>query len=118
MPTVPCSASLRFGHESVVLPLVCLMGIDGADYQTTNLETLDRHWQSYKIFPMACNVQMVYYRPSGDRPGDVLVKVLLNEHEATLPIATNQWPYYRWKDVRDFYMDRLDRASYPQPNIQ
>ncbi len=113
-----CSASLRFGHESVVLPLVCLMGIDGADYQTTNLETLDRHWQSYKIFPMACNVQMVYYRPSGDRPGDVLVKVLLNEHEATLPIATNQWPYYRWKDVRDFYMDRLDRASYPQPNIQ
>ena len=100
-------ASLRFGHESVVLPLVCLMGINGADYQTTDLATLDRHWQSYKIFPMACNLQMVYYRPDeGD--GDILVKVLLNEREATLPVKTDCAPYYRWNDVRDYYMDKLD----------
>ncbi|MBQ7690322.1 MAG: histidine-type phosphatase [Muribaculaceae bacterium] len=111
------SASLRFGHESVVLPLVCLMGINGADYQTTDLETLDRHWRNYEVFPMACNLQMVYYRPD-NASGDILVKVLLNEREATLPVTTEQWPYYRWKDVRDFYMDRLTREPLIQPVIQ
>lgn len=105
-------ASLRFGHESVVLPLVCLMGINGADYHTTDLATLDQHWQSYKIFPMACNVQMVYYKPSSV-DGDILVKVLLNEHEATLPVKTDMAPYYRWNDVRDYFMDKLSR----QPHI-
>lgn len=105
------SASLRFGHESVVLPLVCLMGINGADYQTDNLETLDRHWQSYKIFPMACNLQMIYYMPT-DGSGDILVKVLLNEHEASLPVKTDCAPYYRWNDVRDYYMDKLSRQPF------
>ena len=104
-------ASLRFGHESVVLPLVCLMGINGADYQTTDLETLDRYWQSYKIFPMACNLQMIYFKPV-DGNGDILVKVLLNEHEATLPVKTDMAPYYRWNDVRDYYMDKLSRQPF------
>ena len=101
-------AVLRFGHESVLLPLVCLMGINGADYHTTDLETLDDYWRSYNIFPMACNVQMVYYR---NKQNDILVKVLLNEHEATLPVATEQFPYYKWSEVRDYYVNKL--ASQP-----
>ncbi len=105
------SASLRFGHESVVLPLVCLMGLNGMDYQTTDLTTLDQHWRSYEVFPMACNVQMVYYRNDA---GDILVKILLNEREASLPVATDIAPYYRWSDVRDYFLDKLSR----QPNIQ
>ena len=109
------SASLRFGHESVVLPLVCLMGLDGFDYQTTDLEHLDEHWASYKVFPMACNVQMVYYHNAA---GDVLVKVLLNEHEATLPVNTDMAPYYRWSDVRDYFLDKLSRQPYVQSIIQ
>ena len=110
------SASLRFGHESVVLPLICLMGINGADYSTTDLEHLADNWQSYKIFPMACNLQMVYYRnAAGD---DILVKLLLNEREATLPIATDMAPYYRWRDVRNYFMDKLSREPYIQPIIQ
>ncbi len=109
------SASLRFGHESVVLPLVCLMGLNGMDYQTTDLRTLDQHWRSYEVFPMACNVQMVYYRNAQD---DILVKVLLNEREATLPVATDMAPYYRWSDVRDYFLDKLSRQPYIKPVIQ
>ncbi|MCQ2288926.1 MAG: histidine phosphatase family protein [Muribaculaceae bacterium] len=109
------SASLRFGHESVVLPLVCLMGINGMDYQTTDLDNLAEHWQSYKVFPMACNVQMVYYRNAQD---DVLVKVLLNEREATLPVHTDMAPYYRWSDVRDYLLDKLSRQPYIPTVIQ
>ena len=99
------SATLRFGHESVVLPTVCLMGLNGMDYETTQLETLAEHWRSYEVFPMAANIQMVYYRkPSSD---DILVKILLNEHEATLPIATDVAPYYHWTDVRKHFLSRI-----------
>ena len=100
------SATLRFGHESVVLPLVCLMGLNGMDYQTEDLETLADHWRSYEVFPMAANVQLVYYRKDGS--DDILVKALLNEREATLPVETDCAPYYHWTDVRRYFMSRID----------
>ena len=100
------SATLRFGHESVVLPTACLMGLNGMDYETTDLETLVDHWRSYEVFPMAANIQMIFYRKAGS--DDVLVKVLLNEHEATLPIATDCAPYYHWLDVREHFMKRMN----------
>lgn len=98
-------ATLRFGHESVVLPLVCLMGLNGMDYDTTDLTTLADHWRSYEVFPMAANVQMIFYRKAGS--DDILVKILLNEHEATLPIATDCAPYYHWYDVRQHFLKRI-----------
>ena len=100
-------ASLRFGHESVVLPLCCLMGINGADYRTTDLDNLDKFWQTYKIFPMAANLQFVYFRKPGS--DDILMLPLLNEREATLPVETNVAPYYHWSDVRDYFIDKLSR---------
>ena len=100
-------ASLRFGHESVVLPLCCLMGLNGADYRTTDLETLDQHWQTYKMFPMAANLQFVYFRKAGS--DDILLLPLLNEREATLPVETDVAPYYHWSDVRDYFIDKLSR---------
>ena len=100
-------ASLRFGHESVVLPLCCLMGLNGADYRTTDVETLDQHWQTYKIFPMAANIQFVYFRKAGT--DDVLMLPLLNEHVATLPVETDCAPFYHWSDVRDYFIDKLSR---------
>ena len=107
-------ASLRFGHESVVLPLCCLMGLNGADYRTTDLETLDQHWQTYKIFPMAANIQFVYFRKAGSE--DILMLPLLNEHEATLPVETDVAPYYHWSDVRDYFIDKLSRQPIIDPN--
>ena len=100
-------ASLRFGHESVVLPLCCLMGLNGTDFRTTDLEKLDQHWQTYKIFPMAANIQFVYFRKHGS--DDILLLPLLNEREATLPVPTDVAPYYHWSDVRDYFIDKLSR---------
>ena len=45
---------------------------------------------------------------SKDAP--VLVKVLLNEHEATLPVETDKFPYYEWNKVREFYLDILENS--------
>ena len=102
------SVNLRFGHETMVLPLVCLMGINGFDQKINDPEQLEqRGWVSYRVMPMACNVQMVFYRKSKD-DDDILFKVLLNEDEATLPITTDVAPYYHWADARRFFLERLD----------
>lgn len=102
------SVNLRFGHETIVLPLVCLLGINGYDQSIADLEQLEKKgWVNYRVYPMACNVQLVFYRGSfGDN--DVLFKVLLNENEATLPLKTDCAPYYHWADFRDYYLKKLD----------
>ena len=103
-------ASLRFGHETCLLPLACLMELDNVNYSTWDLDNLHLYWQDYNIFPMACNIQMVFYRPVDGGQGDSLVKVLLNEHEATLPVVT-EGPYARWADLRDYYQRKLDTPT-------
>lgn len=103
-------ATLRFGHEVCVLPLACLLELDSCGRQVENLDELDQQWVNYRIFPMGCNIQLVYYRPKKGKSGDVLVKALLNEKEATLPVHTDRYPYYRWKDVEAYLRNKL--ASY------
>lgn len=98
---------LRYGLENVLLPLVCLLDINNYGYSTIDLESLERHgWADYRICPMAANVQFIFYRqdPQDD---DVLVKVLLNENEAMLPVRSAIEPYYHWSDVRDYYLKKL-----------
>ena len=100
-------ATLRFGHETIVLPLVCLLGINGHDKQIDSIDKLEQEgWVNYRIFPMAANVQLVFYRRS-ENDKDVLVKVLLNEQEATLPLSTKHAPYYRWSDFKNYYNAKL-----------
>ena len=100
---------LRFGHETVLLPLVCLLGINGYDKHIDNWENIDAlGWWSSDVIPMASNLQLIFYRTDiNDK--DVLFKVLLNEQEAQLPIKTDCAPYYHWKDFREFYSDKLDK---------
>ena len=101
-------AQLRFGHETVLLPLVCLLGINGFDFQTANLDDLESNgWWAGLVFPMASNVQFVFYRRNS-YDSDVIFKILLNEQEATLPIDTDIAPYYHWRDFRKFYLKKLD----------
>ena len=100
-------ATLRFGHEVCVMPLACLLELDNCGAQVEDLDNLDSVWRNYRIFPMACNIQLVFYRPKKGS-GDILVKALLNEREVTMPVATNQFPYYRWNDLREYYLKKLN----------
>ena len=100
-------AQLRFGHETVLLPLVCLIGINGYDLATDNLDELEeKGWWCSSVFPMGANLQFIFYR-SGPKDKDVLLKVLLNEQEATLPIPTDCAPYYHWADFRSYCLGKL-----------
>ena len=107
-------AQLRFGHETVLLPLVCLLGINGYDLRSSNLDEIeDKGWWSSDIFPMASNLQFVFYR-SNPKDKDILFKVLLNEKEARLPIATDCAPYYHWRDFRRHYLKKIDNFEKKQ----
>ncbi len=99
---------LRFGHETVMLPFICLLDINGFGMVTDNLnELVDKGWINYRAFPMGSNIQLVFYRKSPtDR--DPLFKILLNENEGTLPLPAKQAPYYRWSDFRKYYLKKLD----------
>lgn len=101
-------ATLRFGHEVVVMPLACLLELNNCGEKIQDLEQLDdKGWINYKIFPMGCNIQFIFYRKNfSDK--DILVKVLLNENEAKLPITSDIAPYYHWKDVEKYYRNKLN----------
>ncbi len=104
-------ATLRFGHEVCVMPLACLLELGQCSAQVENLDTLDRVWRNYRIFPMACNIQLVFYRPKKGKKGDILVKALLNEREMTMPGKPVSGPYYRWEDLRQYYLEKIKRFS-------
>ncbi len=108
-PSTLPQATLRFGHEVCVMPLACLLELGNCGAQVENLDTLDHVWRNYRIFPMACNVQLIFYRPKKGKSGDILVKALLNEREMSLPAKTDQWPYYRWQDLRQYYMEKIQK---------
>ena len=102
-------ATLRFGHEVCVMPLACLLELNNCNVSVDNLDELDKSWQNYKIYPMACNIQLVFYKPKKGKSGDILVKALLNEREARMPVETESFPYYKWEDLRAYYLAKLKK---------
>lgn len=100
------SATLRFGHESVVLPFAVFLELNDYNVAVDDLEKLADVWQNYRIYPMACNIQMIYYR-SEEAPNNILVKILLNEHEVELPVKAVDGPYYSWNDVKEYYKEKV-----------
>ena len=102
-------ATLRFGHEVCVMPLACLLELDNCGMAVKDLDDLDTYWRNYRIFPMGCNIQLIFYRPKKGKTGDILVKALLNEREAYMPTSTDSWPYYKWQDLRQYYLDKLNK---------
>ena len=102
------SATLRFGHDTGLLPLCCLMELEGCNARTADLENLSNKWGwcDFKIIPMAGNLQMIFYKSK--KSYDVLVKVLLNEREVDLPVYSDMAPYYKWNDVEQYYRNILN----------
>ena len=101
-------ANFRFAHAETVIPFVALMGIENTDVQISNPDSVSRYWKDYEISPMAANVQWIFYH---DKARGVWVKILLNEKEAKLPIATSRFPYYPWETVCAYFKERIEMAK-------
>lgn len=85
-------ADLRFGHDYTILPLMMILDLDGMGKAVENPDDISS-WCRTSQVPMGANVHFVFYR---NNAGDILFKVLHNGKEATLPLETEQWPYYSW----------------------
>ena len=106
-------AQLRFGHDTILLSLTCLLEINNYGLATNDLELLDRRgWVNYRVFPMAGNLQFIFYR-ANPQDKEILFKVLLNENEVELPLKSDKKPYYRWTDFREYFLKKLDAYEKP-----
>ncbi|MBE6341423.1 MAG: histidine-type phosphatase [Bacteroidales bacterium] len=90
------SVDLRFGHDTNLFQLLSFLQMPlpyGMD----------------DIIPMAANLQIIFYRNANN---NIIIRLLHNEHNASLPIETDIWPYYRWNDVKAFYERRAERLKH------
>ena len=95
--------TLRFSHDSSVLPLAYMMGLKEAMGARPDIEHLYKYISIDRLIPMAANIQLVFYRKDGS--DDILVKFLFQENETTLPIKTDCAPYYHWQDVKRYWAE-------------
>lgn len=72
---------LRFGHDTDLLRLVSLMGINSYDVETEDIYKAASEWPNYAIAPMAGNLQLIFYRNDA---GEVIFLPLLNENPARI----------------------------------
>ena len=100
---------LRFGHDSVVGPLMSLLGIEGWTEIVRTPMDIARKVHSFDI-PMASNLQFVFYR-NRKSPQDILVKLMYNEKDQILPLKDqSKAPFYSWREFKEHYRVVCDNS--------
>ena len=99
----PDAATLRFGHDSILIRLLSLSGVEGCTAEEAEWQNYWRAWRDWAVSPMAANLQLVFFR---NRRAEVLVQVLLNEHEVSIP-ALGPGPFYPWPQLRAHFLSLL-----------
>ena len=92
-------ADLRFGHDYTFLPLMMILNVDGMGREAQNGDEIPEICPLHNV-PMGANIHFVFFT---GKKKDVLFKVLLNGRETTLPLETDNWPYYKWDDFKAKY---------------
>ncbi len=99
------AVDLRFGHDVFLLRLLALMGIEGSDDEVQGIDEASRVWQTYRLTPMAANLQLVVFRNNN---GEEIATVRLNEQPAKIRGVKEFAPgYYRWNELRAKWQDSV-----------
>ena len=101
------AATLRFGHDGNISPLVALLQLGDMWKAETDPDKFYQAWCNFKVTPMAANVQLVFFRKKAS--DDILVKFMHCEKEVTIPVETDIAPFYHWKDVETYYRHLLHK---------
>lgn len=101
------AADLRFGHDYYLLGLLATTNFNEIkmDCDYSDIDKLAEEWRSHQFITMASNMQFVFYRSK--KSSDVLVRILHNENDMTLPIESATAPFYKWEDVKKYLNDRI-----------
>ena len=95
------AADFRFGHDTGLLPLVATIGINGM-HEKWSAFSAHEHWSSSEFIPMASSLQMVFYK---NTKGDILVKLLYNEKETSIPaLKPEAGLYYTWSSLKEYLL--------------
>lgn len=99
------AATLRFSHDTFLLPLMAAIPLEGAILDCDESEFLEQ-FQDFNFICPACNVQLVFYRKKGCGP--ILVKFLLNEKETLIHgLKPKTGCFYDWRAVKRFWATKL-----------
>ena len=98
-------ATLRFGHDSAVIPLLAILHADGCDGRVSfaEIEKLPEVWCDSRVTSMSVNVQFIFYR---NKAGEVLVRMLHSEKDIRVPVETDCYPFYKWEDFRKYCVEQ------------
>lgn len=100
---------LRFGHDTVVGPLMSILGIEGWTEIVSDPAQIASKVHSFDV-PMASNLQFVFYRRNKDH-NDILIRLMYNEKDQILPLADQSLaPYYKWEAFKDYYQKVCENA--------
>lgn len=100
-------ADLNFGHDGTLMALLANIGAGTWAESTGDPAQALKYWQVWNI-PMGANLQLVFYRNADN---DILVRMMLNEKDLTLPLNAVQGSFYRWNEVYDHYMKHCDEVE-------
>jgi hypothetical protein len=97
------AADLSFGHDVTLMPLISHMGIDGM-HEKLSFDEVNGKWNSSDFICMGSNIQFIFYR---NKTGDVIVRILYNEKETTIPgLKSLYGPYYSWPELRSHLLNQ------------
>jgi hypothetical protein len=101
----------RFGHDVGLMALLSLLRADGFSSAPKDPEKVADSWQTYH-FPMSVNLQWIFFR---NRQGKVLVHILFNESELSLPlpseVSKDGGRYYEWDLLQAYCEERIAEAK-------
>ena len=98
------AADLSFGHDVTLMPLISHIGIEGM-HEKLSFDQANAKWGAADFICMGSNIQFIFYR---NRKGDVLVKILYNEKETSIPaLEASYGPFYRWENLRNYLASSL-----------
>lgn len=100
------SADLRFGHDTALIRLLSLAGLDGCSPVGADTpEEVARVWRTYEVSPMAANLQITFFC---DKNGEIIAGLRQNERPACIKNLTPFAPgYYRWSDLKNYWNNRI-----------
>jgi len=99
---------LRFGHDSGIAPLLALLDVNGFGRAAKTFDESLDIFPSYKL-PMGASLQLVFYK---NADGNILLKALVNEQEATLPLEPVSGPYYSWDAFKAHFQPIVQAAKW------
>ena len=111
----PDVANLRFTHDSYVGPIMSVLGYEGCVPQwNKDIELATTSFNHGTVVPMAANLQIILYR---NKKGKVLVRSLINERDAYLPIKSKTAPFYPWSEFCKYVNNNLDALAKSRDNV-